>query len=101
MKYPYIKSYVKDDIDLAELAKAMSHPGRIAMVRLLQKRDKCSLKDFVKILPLAPTTVSQHIKKLRHAGVISGRSKGGLIFYILNYKVLKDFNQSLKNLCKK
>ena len=101
MKYPYIKSYAKDDIDLAELGKAMSHPGRIAMVRLLQKRDRCSFKDLVKILPLAPTTVSQHIKMLRYLGIITGQSKGGQIIYRLNQKVLRDFSKGLKTLCQK
>ena len=99
MRYPYIKTYTKNDIELAELTRAMSHPGRIAIVRLLRKRVLCSFKDLEKILPLAQTTVSQHLKILRDSGIIIGQSKGGLNFYRLNNKALRVFYQGLKTLC--
>ncbi len=72
---------VPDDEDaanaaLAALAKALAHPVRVAILRLLVRRDGCIVGDLVDELPLAQSTVSQHLKQLKDAGLIRGAIDG-------------------------
>lgn len=57
---------------LANLAKALGHPARIAILRVLMKQDACVCHDIVAQLPLAQATVSQHLKVLKEAGLVKG-----------------------------
>ena len=68
---------------LAKLAKALGHPARVAIVRLLMKRDGCICSDIVYELPLAQSTVSQHLKTLKAAGLIRGEIDGPRICYCI------------------
>src|SRR5882672_1091256 len=60
------------DRELAVLAKALGHPARVAIVRMLLATGDCVCGDIVSRLPLAQATVSQHLKVLKNAGVIRG-----------------------------
>ena len=60
------------DIELARLAKALGHPARVAIVRMLADHGECVCGDIVSRLPLAQATVSQHLKVLKEAGLIQG-----------------------------
>jgi DNA-binding transcriptional ArsR family regulator len=64
------------DATLASLAKALGHPARVAIVRLLLRRDGCVCGEIVDELPLAQSTVSQHLNQLKKAGLIRGRIDG-------------------------
>lgn len=64
------------DAELASLAKALGHPTRVRIVRLLLSRDVCFCGEIVEELPLAQATVSQHLKVLKEAGVIRGEIDG-------------------------
>jgi len=66
---------------LAELAKALGHPARVAIVRLLMRRESCVCGEIVEELPLAQSTVSQHLKQLKEAGVIRGEIDGPRVCY--------------------
>ena len=57
--------------ELASLAKAIAHPARMQIVRLLQHRATCTCGQIVDVLPLAQSTVSQHLAMMKAAGVIS------------------------------
>ena len=57
---------------LAAFAKALSHPARIAILGVLAKKNECICGEIVEVLPLAQSTVSQHLKELREAGLIKG-----------------------------
>lgn len=72
------------DIILAEFAKALSHPARIAILRHLAERNTCICGEIVNILPLAQSTVSQHLKELKKAGLISGEIEGPRSCYCIN-----------------
>lgn len=61
---------------LARLAKALAHPVRVAIVRLLVQKDGCIVGDCVDELPLAQSTVSQHLKQLKDAGLVRGEVDG-------------------------
>lgn len=72
------------DIKLAEYAKALSHPARIAILRHLAERNTCLCGEIVNILPLAQSTVSQHLKELKKAGLIAGEIEGPRSCYCIN-----------------
>ena len=65
-----------DDEALAAMAKAIGHPARLAILRLLSHRDTCATGDVVAQLPLAQSTVSEHLRVLREAGLIQGEFDG-------------------------
>jgi ArsR family transcriptional regulator, arsenate/arsenite/antimonite-responsive transcriptional repressor len=64
------------EVDLASLAKALGHPARVRILRLLLAREACYCGQIVDELPLAQATVSQHLKVLRDAGLIVGEIEG-------------------------
>ncbi|MEI8004574.1 MAG: metalloregulator ArsR/SmtB family transcription factor [Bacteroidota bacterium] len=64
--------YNEDDIRMARFAKALSHPARIAIVKLLASMDTCFCGEIVEELPIAQATVSQHLKELKESGLIQG-----------------------------
>jgi ArsR family transcriptional regulator len=64
------------DVELASLAKALGHPVRVRILRLLLGREDCYCGQIVDELPLAQATVSQHLKVLKDAGLINGETDG-------------------------
>lgn len=77
--------------DLAALAKALSHPARIAILKLLAKKNECICGEIVEVLPLAQSTVSQHLKELKKAGLIRGSVDGIKSCYCINWKSFEKF----------
>lgn len=77
----------------AELMKALGHPARIAIVELLLERDTCICRDIADKLPLAQSTVSQHLKALKKAGIIKGEIDGVRTCYCLNEEGIKEINR--------
>lgn len=77
------------DEELAILAKALGHPARIQIVRLLACRTTCVCGDIVDELPLSQSTVSQHLKVLKEAGIIRGEIDGPRVCYCLNPRTLR------------
>ena len=75
---------VPDDDTLAAMAKAIAHPARIAILRLLAHRETCATGDVVAQLPLAQSTVSEHLRILREAGLIQGEIEGPRTRYCVN-----------------
>ena len=72
------------DADLASLSKALGHPARVAILRLLIARGECVCGAIVDELPLAQATVSQHLKVLKDAGLIEGEVDGPRVCYCVN-----------------
>ena len=72
------------DRRLARTLKALSHPARLAIVRLLAERDECVCGEIVDDLPLAQSTVSQHLKALKEANLVQGTVEGRSTCYCLN-----------------
>ncbi len=73
----------RSDHDLARLAKALGHPARVRIVRILHQRKTCICGELVGQLPLAQSTVSQHLKILRQAGMIEATNDGPRVCYRL------------------
>ncbi|MGY3089818.1 DNA-binding transcriptional ArsR family regulator [Hymenobacter sp. UYAg731] len=69
---------------LAAIAKALGHPARVAIVRLLARRRACVCGELVLELPLSQSTVSQHLKELKAAGLVQGEIDGPRVCYCLD-----------------
>ena len=83
---------------LARICKAMGHPARIKIIEHLKGIDRCICGEIVDILPLAQSTVSQHLKQLKEAGLISGEVEGPRTCYWLNRKNLHTFKEMVNAL---
>lgn len=77
------------DSELAALAKAIGHPARIQILRILTHRSTCICSDIVEELPLAQSTVSQHLKVLKEAGLIRGEVDGARVCYCIEPAALR------------
>jgi ArsR family transcriptional regulator len=77
------------DEELATMAKAVGHPARVQILRLLARRDACVCGDIVDELPLAQSTVSQHLKVLKDAGLIRGDVDGPRVCYCIEPRGLR------------
>lgn len=75
---------------IAELAKAFAHPARVAIVQYLLKAKSCICGDIVEALPLSQSTVSQHLKEMKKAGIILGEVETPKVCYCLNPKVWQE-----------
>src|SRR6478735_3706320 len=80
--------FTQQQNELANLAKALGHPARIAILEVLLKRDSCICGDIVNELPLSQPTVSQHLKELKTAGLIKGSIEGNAICYCIEPKAI-------------
>lgn len=94
----------KDETELADIAKALSHPARIKILKILNQYQSCFCGQIVDLLPLSQATVSQHLKELKRVGIIIGEIDGPKICYCINPEVLqkskKLFNKYLDTVCK-
>jgi ArsR family transcriptional regulator len=79
----------------AQLMKAMAHPARIAIIELLVERETCICGDITDELPLAQSTVSQHLKALKKAGIIQGEIDGVRTCYCLDEEGIEELNELL------
>ncbi len=86
---------------LADFAKALSHPARIAILQVLAQKNECICGEIVDLLPLAQSTVSQHLKELKNAGLIDGVVDGPRSCYCINWKAFEKFNTEMNLLFNK
>jgi ArsR family transcriptional regulator len=84
--------------DLAQLAWAIAHPARVQIVRLLIGREACMCGEIVEQLPLAQSTVSQHLKILKDCGLIQGEVEGPKVCYCINDQRLEELKQFIAKL---
>ena len=87
-----------DLVVLADLAKALGHPARLEIVRILAARDGCVCGDIVDRLPLAQATVSQHLKELKRVGLVTGTISGPRTCYCLDRDAVAKAGQALARL---
>ena len=77
----------------AELFKALGHPARIAIIEFLINQKACVCGDIVEKLPLSQSTISQHLKELKDAGIIKGEIEGAKTCYCIDEKVWKELQK--------
>ena len=83
---------------MAKYAKALAHPARIAILRFLSKKQSCMCGDIVEEIPLSQSTVSQHLKELKEAGLIKGETEGAKVCYCIDEKEWKAAQASINGL---
>ena len=77
------------DDELAQLSKALGHPARVQIVRLLARRESCVCGEIAEEFPLAQSTISQHLKILKESGLIRGEVDGPRMCYCLDPRTLR------------
>lgn len=91
----------KKDLPLSEesfasICKALGHPARVKIVKYLKEVDQCICGKIVEILPLAQSTVSQHLKQLKESGLVKGELEGPCTCYCLDLEILRRFKEMTK-----
>lgn len=80
---------------MAAMAKALGHPARVRLVRLIAQRGACVTGELVEAMPLAQSTVSEHLRILREAGVLQGEVDGDRPHYCIDTEALETFMSEL------
>jgi DNA-binding transcriptional ArsR family regulator len=93
--------FSKKQNELAMLARALSHPARIAIIEYLGKKNSCICGDIVDELPLAQPTISQHLKELKNAGLIKGTVEGNAICYCINEEMWNRYEEMIRKFFEK
>ncbi len=75
------------EIQLANIAKALGHPARVAIIQYLLKNKSCICNDLVNELPLSQSTITQHLRELKEVGLIKGEVEGPKMNYCINQEV--------------
>lgn len=86
------------DADLAALCKALAHPARVRILRHLAVLDRCVCGGIVDVLPLAQSTVSQHLKQLKAAGLVRGEVDGPRTCYCIDREALSRLSRLVAGL---
>src|SRR6186713_1980647 len=88
------EEFSQKEQDLAAFAKALSHPARIAILKMLAQKNECICGEIVDVMPLAQSTVSQHLKELLKAGLIKGEVDGPKSCYCIDWKTFERFEKT-------
>lgn len=83
---------------LARLAWAIAHPMRVRIVRMLMERESCVCGEIVDALPIAQSTVSQHLKILKESGLVQGEVEGPKVCYCINRQSLQEMKSLIAGL---
>ena len=86
---PLIQDLTQDEIRLAKMLKALGNPVRFRMMQYLADHQMCITGDIVEFTTLAQSTVSQHLKVLRDAGLIAGEIEGPATCYCISAEALQ------------
>jgi predicted transcriptional regulator len=78
------EGFTEEQLQISNLAKAIGHPARVAILEYIVKSKSCICSDIVNELPLAQATISQHLKELKLAGIIKGSIEGNTICYCID-----------------
>lgn len=95
MAVPKTEAFDEKTARLAEAFRALGHPARVEILRLLVQRGTCICGDLVDELPLAQSTVSQHLKALKEAGLIRGTVEGPAVCYFVDEDALRRIKDEL------
>lgn len=87
-----------DDETLSRIAHALAHPARIAIVRQLASQDGCVAGEIFEQLSLAQSTVSEHLRVLKEAGVVHSASQGNRTYYCLDAGLLARFGSMVETI---
>lgn len=100
MTYKKNSLFASDLQKVAEIAKVMSHPARLAILRYLAQCKTCISGDISNEIPLSRSTVSQHLKELKKMGLIYGEIDGLKVNYCLSLNSIKDVKMLIEGFFK-
>lgn len=100
MKFRKKSKYPHDSVKIARIARTLGHPARIEILRQLASADVTYFNEIAKVLPLAESTVSQHLAELKRAGLINGISIPPKVKYSINTKNWRVARKYFKELTK-
>jgi ArsR family transcriptional regulator len=83
------------ELRLADLAKTLSHPARISILKLLAAKETCICGEIVEVLPLSQSTVSQHLKELKQSGLVQGEIEGTRSCYCIDWDTVQELQDLL------
>ena len=83
---------------LSKLFKALSHPTRLKIIEHLKSIDQCICGDIVSLFPLSQSTISQHLKSLKDAGLVKGEVEGPRTCYCIDRDVLDQLKAAVARL---
>ena len=89
------RRFTREDETTASCAKALGHPARLAILRTLAQRNTCMCGELVDALPLAQSTVSQHLRVLRESGFITGEISGPRSCYCIDADRVRQIREDL------
>lgn len=92
------RKYSKRAEDVAKWAKALAHPARVEILKVLARTKGCYCGEIVDVLPLAQATVSQHLKQLKEGDLVLGNVEGPAICYCVNHREIKKMFATLESL---
>jgi ArsR family transcriptional regulator, arsenate/arsenite/antimonite-responsive transcriptional repressor len=92
--------YSQEEKKIAQYAKAIGHPVRVQILQILNQQSCCFNGDLTEIIPLAQSTISQHLKALKEAGLIQGEIMPPKIRYCLNKANWEEAQQLFETLFK-
>jgi ArsR family transcriptional regulator len=95
---PTVRPAPIDVDDLARMCKALAHPARVQLLRHLVDYGDCYFGSLADVLPLAPSTISQHVSILKEAGLIEGASDVQRVCYCVNKDRLAQLKAAIGNL---
>lgn len=101
MTYAKTKEFDIEFQEIANYAKALSHPARVAILDYLASQNTCVSGDISDKIPLSRTTVSQHLQELKKAGLIKGTISGTRIYYCLENKNIDELLSKLSGFTQK
>lgn len=81
----------------ADIFKVLSHPARLHILRFLSGREECFSGNITEELPLGRTTINQHLKELKNAGLIKGEINGNKVSYCINNCVIKEMRSTIEH----
>jgi DNA-binding transcriptional ArsR family regulator len=95
-----IEQFNEEEIKTAKFAKAFAHPARVRILKFLAEQNNCFCGNIVDYIPLSQSTVSQHLKELKEAGLIHGRYEPPKVYYCIdkeNWEYAKSLFNNLMN----
>jgi len=101
MAFSKANEFNKEIVELSQFAKAIAHPARIQILEHLALRNTCICSDIVDELPLSQSTVSQHLKALKEAGLIKGKVEAPSICYCIDENKIAKMSKQLESLFSK
>lgn len=82
--------------ELAQIAKVLAHPARIAILEYISKQEGCICNDLVDVIGLAQPTISQHLNEIKKIGLLKGTFEGKNLCYCINEERWEELQQSFQ-----